>query len=103
MTTSGAALDRPSGIARERPVGVAAEPVHVAEARVSSPTVNPAARMLRHILSAFVLSAALAVVLFGVMLVVHGGWQAAAAAGSIMAGSGALIAFLIAVTLGDRR
>jgi hypothetical protein len=37
------------------------------------------------------------------MLVVHGGWQAAAAAGSIMAGSGALIALLIAVTLGDRR
>src|SRR5262245_34724159 len=103
MTTSGAALDRPSGIARERPVGVAAEPVHVAEPRVASPTVNPAARMLRHILSAFVLSAILAVVLFGVMLVVHGGWEAAAAAGSIMAGSGALIAFGAAVTLADRR
>jgi hypothetical protein len=60
------------------------------------------ARAARHLLAAFALSAGLAVVLFGVMLVVHGGWQAAAAAGSIMAGSAALVAFLIAVTLADR-
>jgi hypothetical protein len=81
---------------------VAAEPVHEAEPRVSSAATNPMARAIRHLLAAFVGSAGLAVVLFGVMLVVHGGWQAVAAGGSIMAGSGALMAFLIAVTLGDR-
>src|SRR6185436_7238726 len=102
MTTSGATLDRPSGLLRERPIGVAAEPVHEVEPRVSSPATNPMAKALRHLLAAFAMSAALAVVLFGVMLVVHGGWQAAAAGGSIMAGSAALASFLIAVTLGDR-
>ena len=101
MATSGATLDKPTGLLRERPIGVAAEPVHEAEARVPSPAVNPTARAMRHLLSTFALSAILAVVLFGAMLVVHGGWQAAAAAGSIMAGSGAVVAFLIAVTLGD--
>ena len=102
MATSGATLDRPSGVLRERPIGVAAEPVHEAEARVSSPATNPMARAVRHLLAAFAMSATLAIVLFGVMLVVHGGWQAAAAGGSIVAGSGALVAFLIAVTLADR-
>jgi hypothetical protein len=95
-------LDRPSAVPRERPIGVAAKPVHEAEARVPSPAVNPTARAMRHLLAAFVMSAIVAVVLFGVMLVVHGGWQAAAAGGSIMAGSAALVAFLIAVTLADR-
>jgi hypothetical protein len=89
-------------MARERPVGVAAEPVREAEPRVSSPTVNPMARAMRHVVAAFVLSAILAVVLFGVMLVVHGGWQAGAAGGSIVAGLAALAAFLSAVTLGDK-
>jgi hypothetical protein len=102
VATAGATLDRPGAIPRERPIGVAAEPVHEAEPRVSSPTTNPMARAIRHLLAAFVGSAGLAVVLFGVMLVVHGGWQAAAAGGSIMAGSAALVACLIAVTLGDR-
>jgi uncharacterized membrane protein len=60
------------------------------------------ARAARHLLAAFALSTGLAVVLFGVMLVVHGGWQAAAAGGSIMAGSAALVAFLLAVTVADR-
>jgi len=76
--------------------------VHEAEARVPAPAVGRPARAMRHILAAFVMSAILAVVLFGVMLVVHGGWQAAAAGGAIMAASGALVAFLIAVTVGDR-
>ena len=102
MATSGAVLDRPTGALRERPIGVAAEPVHEAEARVPAPAVSSPARAMRHVLGAFVVSTILAVVLFGVMLVVHGGWQAAAAGGSIMAGSGALVAFLLIVTVGDR-
>ena len=76
--------------------------MHEAEPRISSPAINPMARAARHLLAVFATSATLAVVLFGVMLVVHGGWQAAAAGGSIIAGSGALVAFLIAVTLADR-
>ena len=102
MATSGAVLDRPRVVPRERPIGAAAEPVHEAEPRVSSPATSPMARAARHLLAAFATSATLAAVLFGVMLVVHGGWQAAAAGGSIVAGSGALVAFLIAVTLADR-
>jgi hypothetical protein len=102
VATAGAVLDRPGAVPRERPIGVAAEPVHEAEPRVSSPATNPMARAARHLLAAFAMSATLAVVLFGVMLVVHGGWQAAAAGGSIMAGSAALVAFLIAVTLAER-
>ena len=101
MATSGAVLDRPRAAPRERPIGVATERVHEAEPRVSSPATNPMARVVRHLLAAFATSAILAVVLFGVMLVVHGGWQAAAAGGSIMAGSAALVAFLIIVTLAD--
>jgi hypothetical protein len=118
VATSGAALQRPGAVPREqpgpvpreqpgalpreRPIGIAAERAHEAPARVSSPTVNRSARAMRHILAGFVLSAILAVVLFAVMLVVHGGWQAAAAGGSIMAGSVALVAFLIVVTVGNR-
>jgi hypothetical protein len=94
--------EQPGALPRERPIGIAAERAHEAPARVSSPTVNRPARAMRHILAGFVLSAILGVVLFAVMLVVHGGWQAAAAGGSIMAGSGALVAFLIVVTVGDR-
>lgn len=95
-------LDRPTAVPRERPIGVAAEPLHAAEPRVSSPATNPMARAMRLLLAAFAMSATLAVVLSGVVLVVHGGWQAAAAGGAIMAGSAALVAFLIAVTLADR-
>ena len=102
MATSGATLDRPSGLLRERPIGVAAEPVHEVEPRVSSPATNPIARAVRHLLAAFAMSATLAVVLFGATLVTHGGWQAAAAGGAIMAGTAALVAFLVAVTLADR-
>ena len=74
MATSGATLDRPSGLLRERPIGVAAEPVHEAEPRIPSRATDQGARTMRHLLAAFVMSAGLTVVLFGVMLVVHGGW-----------------------------
>ena len=103
VATSGAALDRPRSLAREAPTRAHAEPVREARPRIPSTVVNPAARTMQRILGAFVASAGLAIVLFGAMFVVRGGWQAAAAAGSIMAGIGALLTFLVAVTLADRR
>jgi hypothetical protein len=83
-----------------------AQPRPAAERRVVRPAavairLSPLARLFKRIQRAYLGSAALMVVGFVAMLLTGPGWQAVAAAGAIFAGMGALIAFLVAVTLGD--
>jgi hypothetical protein len=84
-------------IARPRPAAarVAARPAPI------SIRLSPLARALKLVRQAYLGGAALAVLALVGTLLADGGWQAVAAAGAISTGLGALIAFMVAVTLAD--
>jgi hypothetical protein len=62
---------------------------------------SPVARAFKLVRAASLGSAALMVLALAGTLLLDGGWQAVAAAGAISAGMGALIAFMVGVTLAD--
>jgi hypothetical protein len=62
---------------------------------------SPLARAFKLVRAAYLGSAALMVLGLVATLVLDGGWQDVAAAGAISAGMGALVAFMVGVTLAD--
>jgi hypothetical protein len=83
-------------IARPRPAARVIVPVEAVSLRV-----NPIARMLKLVRSAYLGSLALTVLAFVATLLVSGGWQAVAAAAAINFGMVTLLALLVAITLSD--
>jgi hypothetical protein len=101
--TTGLTLDTDRTAFRERPARARAAPVLAREVLVAKPAVEawvaPLAKLAR---SAYLGSSALLILAFVAVLLLDGGWQAAAAGLAVGAGMAALVAFTVAVTLADQ-
>ena len=103
VTTSGLVLDRNRTAVRAPQTRTRAAPALARERLVEQrATVALTVRLARLVRRAYFSSVALLILAFPAVLLLDGGWQAAAGGFALTAGVGALVAFVVLATLADQ-